>query len=99
MKKTILIFALLFSLAGCAFISQQKSAYDACKADPSCVQSMQTVNTDATAIASTVAAVIPNPAIAAASPVIGKVVGALAGVIAALILGNGILKKKQNPTP
>ena len=93
MKKTLLVsFLVLF--AGCAFIGQQKSAYDACKADKACVDQITTISNTVAGVASTITAVIPNPAIAAASPLVGKASGVLAGIIAAIILGNGILKKK-----
>ena len=95
MKKIIFAISFLAILSGCAFIGQQKSAYDACRADAACVEKVQGISNTTGQIAGTITSVIPNPAIAAAAPIVNKVSGALAGVIAAIILGNGILKKKE----
>jgi len=96
MKKTLIVLALV-ALSGCAFIGAQKSAYDACKAEPTCVEKVQSIQNTTGQIAGTITSVIPIPAVAAAAPIVNKVSGALAGVIAAIILGNGILKKKDKP--
>jgi len=99
MKKTLIVLA-IFSLAGCAFIGHQKSAYDACMAETQpggCKEKTVGIGNTVGQIAGTITSVIPVPAVAVAAPVVNKVAGALAGVLAAIILGNGILKKKENP--
>lgn len=96
----LLLLVLVFALTGCAAIQGAKSAYDACIHDPTkeCPQKVTAWQNTTAAVVQAGTAMIPNPAIAAASPVAGSAAGKLAAIIAAIIFGNALLKKKdQDP--
>ena len=92
MKKTLLVLTLGLTLFGCAFLQAQKANWEACKADPTCLEQAKGWQNKVETVAVPVASAIPTPGAAA----IPKVAGYIALAIAMLV-GGSHLKKKENP--
>lgn len=82
---------LVFGSTGCAL----KEYYAACKADQACVERAEGIEKNTKVLVTTGVAMVPHPAAQVAAKPAGDVVGKGVGLIAMLILGRALTKKKE----
>ena len=100
MRKQFIVLAFVFSLAGCAFLQNQKANFDACKSDPVCWDKAKHDADIAGSIVESVGGLAPIPASGAVAKTAGKIVNYGWLGIAALIGGATLRKKKKvEPAP
>ena len=101
MKKTISVLIIgLALLGGCAFLEARKADWQACAADPVCVEHAKSWQskgeTVGTIVGGTAGSVFPGAAGIAGQ--VGKYGGGYLALAIAMILGgHAINKKKENP--
>lgn len=90
MKKLGIILFIFLSLSGCAFFQAQKDNWDACKADPVCVDQAHKWQATGEMVGGFAGSVVPGAAMPAQ-----KGLGYLALGLAMLLGGHAITKKKE----
>ena len=91
MRKLLLI-ALLGTLVGCAFLQSQKANWQACQADPACVEQAKAWQSRTETASVVVASAFPVPGAAAAPKVLGYIALGLA-----MLIGGRAIRKKATP--
>ena len=91
-EKLIPIVLLLAILSGCGFIRDQKLNFEACMADIACKENAEAWKDRGETATAIIAAPLPLPG-ASAAP---KVVGYISLLIAGLIGGHTLRKKKES---
>ena len=92
MRKHLLLTSLLLTLvvSGCAW----KAYYDACKVDAACSERAHGVQATTETTVSTIVAAIPHPLAQLAAKPAGKVVGYGGFLLAMLLFGRALTKRK-----
>lgn len=90
MKRVIVLTTLIFSLAGCAFLSNQKTNWEACKQDVECYSEAKKWQQTGELVGGLAGSAFPGPAIPAE-----KGLGYISFVIAMLIGGHALTKKNK----
>lgn len=91
MKRLTVVMIFALTLSGCAFLEARKADWQACKADPVCVQDAKKWQATGEMVGGLAGSVVPGAAMPAQ-----KVGGYIALAIAMLIGGHAITKKKES---
>lgn len=91
MKKSVLLFVVLFLMSGCAFLNERKADWEACKVDAACMEQAKSWQSKTETVSLIAASAVPVPG-AAAAP---KILGYAAFAVAMLIGGHALKKKKE----
>jgi hypothetical protein len=90
MRRLILAASLIAILSGCSFLEARKSDLLACKSDPVCYEQAKSWQGKTESVATVVSAMVPAPGAAAAPKVIGY-----ASFLLAMLLGGHAINKKK----